>query len=171
MMKQIFAAVLAGLATMAMAAETNLEIKGPRDYTAWGSRKYYQTPPTVTLADGVVKVTCGKTIEGVKPTNFQFAVRSAREYKAGATYTVTFTLKSSKDVNIKGARANIQHAQAPFKIFGTTPITLTANEAKEFKIVAKMTEDVTVRTCTPCLHIPLQEGQTLELSNVKFSEE
>ena len=170
-MKQILTAVLVSLAAMAMAAETNLEIKGPRDYTAWGSPKYYQTPPVVTLADGVVKVTCGKTIEGVKPTNFQFAVRSTREYKAGTTYTVTFTLKSNKDVNIKGARANIQYAQAPFKIFGFTPITLTANEAKEFKIVAKMTEDVAVRTCTPCLHIPLQEGQTLELSNVKFSEE
>ena len=94
-MKQILTAVLASLAAMAMAAETNLEIKGPRDYTAWGSPKYYQTPPTVTLADGVVKVTCGKTIEGVKPINFQFAVRSAREYKAGTTYTVTFTLKSN----------------------------------------------------------------------------
>ena len=168
-MKQILTGVLAVLAMAAMAAETAIELKDKSNISAYGNAKYYLTQPVVTVADGVAKAECGKTAEGVKPFNFQFAVRSNRTYKAGMTYTITFTLKSNKDVT-KAAVANFQMGTAPYKIFGRTPILLKANEPKEFTISASLTEDVTVVTCIPCLHKPLTEGQTIEISNVKMAE-
>lgn len=168
-MKQILTGVLAVLAMAAMAAETAIEIKDRSNISAYGNAKYYLTQPVVTVADGVAKAECGKTAEGVKPFNFQFAVRSNRTYKAGMTYTITFTLKSNKDVT-QTAVANFQMGTAPYKIFGRTPIKLTANEPKEFTLKADITEDVTVVTCIPCLHMPLTEGQTIEISNVKMAE-
>ena len=168
-MKQILTVMLAVLAAASMAAETAIELKTVRDVTGYGNAKYYQSKPVITVADGVAKAECVKTVEGVHPINYQFAVRSSRKYKAGMTYTITFTVKSNKDV-VKTGVANFQMGTAPYKIFAQTPIRLTANEPKEFTIQANMTEDVTVNTCTPCLHIPLTEGQTIEISNVKIAE-
>lgn len=168
-MKQIFTVMLAVMAMAAMAAETAIELKKKSDVTGYGNSKYYLAKPVVSVADGVAKVVCGKTAEGVRPINYQFAVRSAMKYTAGMTYTITFTLKSNKDVSQSGA-ANFQMGTAPYKIFARTAIRLTADEPKEFTITAQMTEDVAVPTCIPCLHIPLTEGQSLEISNVKIAE-
>jgi hypothetical protein len=168
-MKQIVTVMLAVFAMAAMAAETVIEIKDRSNISAYGNAKYYLTQPVVTVADGVAKAECVKTAADAKPISYQFAIRSKEIYKAGMTYTITFTLKSNKDVT-KASVANFQMGTAPYKIFGRTPISLKANEPKEFTISASLTEDVTVATCIPCLHMPLTAGQTIEISNVKISE-
>ena len=89
-MKQIFTVMLAVMAMAAMAAETAIELKKKSDVTGYGNSKYYLAKPVVSVADGVAKVVCGKTAEGVRPINYQFAVRSAMKYTAGMTYTITF---------------------------------------------------------------------------------
>ena len=168
-MRKFLTLCVLGLAAAAFAAESAVEIKTKQDVMGWGAQSYYQTPPVVTVADGTAKVECGKTVEGAKVGNYQLAVLSRRTFKAGTTYTFTFTLKSNKDVS--NAYAIFQRNGKPYDWLAHVKVVLKADEPKTFKLTCTMKEDISVVTRTPALHIPLVEGQTVELSGVKIGEE
>ena len=169
-MKRFFAVMLTVLAAAAFAAETAVELQAKKNVVGWGSPKCYQTPPVITVADGVAKVTCGELVADAKVTNYQFSVLTRdRTFKAGVKYTFTFTVKSNMDV--KRGYAFCQINYKPYTTFARQSVVLTANEPKTFTLVSTPEKDVTGITRTPCLHIPLAEGQTVEISDVKIAEE
>ena len=166
-MKKFLTICLAGLAAAAFAAETTVELKR-NIILGWGSQTYYKSAPKVTVADGVAKVEVGETVEGAKPSRYQFGVLCKQTFKAGVNYTITFTLKSSKTVT--GGDVNFQLSGQPYTIFKRIPLKLNANEAKTFTLAFTPEADITAATRTPGLHLILQAGQTVELSDVKISE-
>ena len=166
-MKKFLTICLAGLAAAAFAAETAVEIKAKKDVMGWGANSYYQTPPVVTVADGTAKVECGKTVEGAKPSRYQFGALSKMTFKAGVTYKITFTVKSSKPLS---GDANFQLSGAPYTVFARVPVKLNANEPKSFEIVCTPKADIAALTRVPGLHFAMTEGQTVELSDVKIAE-
>ena len=166
-MKNILTICLAMLAAAAFAAETPVELK-KNIILGWGSPTYYKPAPKVTVADGVAKVEVGETVEGAKSSRYQFGVLCKQTFKAGVNYTFTFTLKSNKAVT--GGDVNFQLSGKPYTIFKRIPLKLNADEAKTFTLAFTPKEDITAPTRTPGLHLVMEAGQTLELSDVKIAE-
>lgn len=166
-MKRFFAVMLTVLAAAAFAAETAVELK-KNIILGWGSQTYYKSAPKVTVADGVAKVEVSETVEGAKPSRYQFGVLCKQTFKAGTAYTFTFTLKSNKAVT--GGDVNFQLSGKPYTIFKRIPLKLNADEAKTFTLTYTPKEDITAPTRTPGLHFVMEAGQTVELSDVKIAE-
>ena len=166
-MKRFFVVMLTVLAAAAFAAETPVELK-KNIILGWGPDSYYKPAPKVTAADGAAKVEVGATVEGAKPSRYQFGVLCKQTFKAGTVYTITFTLKSNKPVTV--GNAYFQLSGKPFTVFKSIPVKLAADEAKTFTLAFTPKEDITAPTRTPGLHLILQAGQTVELSDVKIAE-
>ena len=166
-MKKILTIALAVLAAAAFAAETAVELKR-NIILGWGPDSYYKPAPKVTVADGAAKVEVGATVEGAKPNRYQFGVLCKQTFKAGVNYTITFTLKSNKAVT--GGDVNFQLSGKPYTIFKRIPLKLNADEAKTFTVAFTPKADITAPTRTPGLHLVMEAGQTLELTDVKIAE-
>lgn len=166
-MKQICALMLLVLAGVVMAADAPMTLT-KKNIAGWGSPKYFQTPPVVTVENTSVKVLGGKTVPGAKVSKYQLGILRREPLKAGVTYTLTFTLKSN--MAVKNDAALFQLSGAPYKAFASVPVNLNANEAKTFKMTVTPKEDITAMTRIPGTHIRLQEGQIFEISNVILTE-
>lgn len=168
-MKKLLMLCLIGMTAAAMAEEIPLEIKTKKDLVFWGNKKYYEAVD-VSVENGVGKVTVEKTVPDAKPTMYNFSIRNKRAFKAGVIYNLTFTLKSNQDASV---RYYIQLLSKPYTNVSGKPVQakLTAGESQTFELKFSVKEDVEATTRVPSLHVVLKEGQTLELSDVKLSEE
>lgn len=167
-MKKLLTLCLAGLTAAVFASETAVELT-KQNVIGWGPNTYYQTKPVVTAENGVGKVTCGKLVEGAKIKRYQFSVCSTQLFKAGVKYTISFTVKSNRE--IKKAPAYFQGHERPCPIFAKTVITLPADTERPFEITCTPKKDIAVKTRLVSIHMPLKEDQTLEIGKVKITEE
>ena len=154
----------------AVSSETPIGFKTRKDLFIWGSKTYYETV-NVSVKDSVVSVDVEKTVPDEKPLAYQICVLNDRPFKAGVNYRLTFTLKSNQDASVKYF---VRMKKQPYtNISGTYAVSdLTANEARTLVLRFSVKEDVVgVLTCLPAVVVTLQEGQTMELSDVKLFEE
>lgn len=166
-MKSFTALMLLVFAGAVMAAEAPMTLT-KKNVAGWGASSRYQTRPVVTVENNVAKVQCGEIVPGSKFGEYQLSVINKQVFKAGRTYTFTFTVKSNMD--LKKGKGAIMLWQKPYTRFAHTWIELTANQPKTFKLVIQPKEDISLVTRTPGFHLPMQAGQTFELSDLTMTE-
>jgi len=168
-MKKLLMLCLIGMAAAVTAAETPIEFKTKKDLSFWGSKNYYEAV-NVSVENGVAIVSVEKTVPDAKPTPYQFGIQYRRPLKAGTNYRLTFTLKSNRKAKVRYFVQQL--GKSSRNISGpAVKAELTADEPQTLVLEFSVKEDVEVLTRLPSLHVVLKEGQTLELSNVKLSEE
>lgn len=172
-MKKMLTLCLAGLAAVAFAAEPvveQIELNLKKNIIPWAPKSYYLTPPEVTVEDGVAKIVCGELAEGAKPSRYQFHVRPKKTFKAGVKYTISFSIKSNMAVAKKQWFVGFMLGQKPYTVYARAEASLKANEKTTITIVCTPKEDITAQTCAPTVQLVLKKGQTLEISDVKITE-
>ena len=122
------------------------------------------------MESGVAKVDVEKTVPGAKPMLFELGVRSNQTFKAGVNYRLTFTLKSNQEAHV---RYFVRTQEKPFKsisdVFAVSD--LPADKPQTLVLRFSVKENTVVPTRLPSIMVALNEGQTLELSDVKLAEE